>query len=213
MTTLIPTTPLERIAGQPAIEVALTYLGAAIGTPLAALLPILTKSLASERQRQRVESTLAEMDKMLTKHEREIQELTDAQYKLLNETLLALLHTTEVEKFQFLRRAVANTLQERELIPQDAAVLSRIVRDISVAEATFVLHNFSFDRIWITTEENETSGRALLVKPSSPEAIVVSGLTSLGLLLSGSSDFAGLGMLEWTPVTTKLVAILRDPAA
>lgn len=213
MTTLIPATPLERIAGHPAAEAALTYLGVAAGTPLAALLPVLAKSLASERQRLRVESTLAEMEKMLTQHESEIRSLTDAQYKLLNETLLALLHTTEVEKFQYLRRAVSNTLREHELIPQDAAVLSRIVRDISVAEAAFVLQNFGFNRIWLTTEENETSGRALLVKPSSPEAVVVSGLTSLGLLLSGSSDFAGLGMLEWTPVTAKLISILRDPAA
>lgn len=213
MTALIPPSPLERSAGYPALEAALTFLGATAGTPLAALLPVLTKSLASERQRLRVETTLAEMDKMLTRHENEIRTLTDAQYKLLNESLLALLHTTEVEKFQYLRRAVSNTLFEHDLIPQDAAVLSRIVRDISAAEADFVIRNVGFSRIWLTTEQNEASGKALLVNPASPEAVVVSGLTSLGLLLSGSSDFAGLGMLEWTPVTAKLISILRDPDA
>ena len=205
--------PLERVAGHPIVEAALTYIGAAAGTPLAALLPVLSKALASERQRQRVESTLAEIAQVLARHEGAIRVLTDAQYKLLNEVILALLHTTEVEKFQYLRRAVSNTLFANELVPQDAAVLSRTVRDISAAEADFVVQNFSFDRVWLTTEQNETSGRALLVTPTSPQAVIVSGLTSLGLLLSGSSDFASLGMLEWSPVTAKLITILRDPDA
>ena len=213
MPTLTPMAPLERVAGHPIVEAALTYIGAAAGTPLAALLPVLSKALASERQRQRVESTLAEIAQVLARHEGAIRVLTDAQYKLLNEVILALLHTTEVEKFQYLRRAVSNTLFANELVPQDAAVLSRTVRDISAAEADFVVQNFSFDRVWLTTEQNETSGRALLVTPTSPQAVIVSGLTSLGLLLSGSSDFASLGMLEWSPVTAKLITILRDPDA
>jgi len=213
MTSLPPATPLERIAGHPALEAALTFVGAASGTPLAALLPVLMKSLASERQRLRVESTLSEMAAILSKHEDRLRTLSDPQYKLLNETLLALLHTTEVEKYQYLRRAVANTLFESELVAQDAAVLSRTVRDMSAAEAAFVIRNFGFSRVWLTTAENETDGKALLVEPNSHEAVIVSGLASLGLLLSSSSDYAGLGMLSWSPVTAKLIAILRDTDA
>lgn len=204
---------LENITGSTVTEVVLTITAAAVGGPLLALLPVLTKSLASERQRKRIEETLYEIGKIIANHEKQILILTDSQYKLLNETLLALLHTTEVDKFQYLQRAVSNTLFENELVPQDAAVLSRLVRDISVAETNFVMENFGFTRIWLTTDQNKISENTLHINPSSPKAVIVSGLTSLGLLLSGSSDFASLGMLEWTPITTKLISILRDPSA
>ncbi|AMS31887.1 hypothetical protein AEM42_04750 [Betaproteobacteria bacterium UKL13-2] len=53
---------MEKIAGNLAVEAALTAIAAAAGTPLAALLPVLGKSLASERQKLRVEATLREMN-------------------------------------------------------------------------------------------------------------------------------------------------------
>ncbi len=58
MSTLIPRTGTERAAGSLAAEVSLTMVAAAAGNPLAALLPVLGKTLAAERQRQRVEATL-----------------------------------------------------------------------------------------------------------------------------------------------------------
>ena len=203
---------IERIAGSRSTELALTYVAAMAGTPLAALLPILTKSLASERQRLRVEEALKSIQQVLETHERNLHDLTDAQYKLVNEAILALLHTTSAEKFRYLRQVVQNSLHQQDMRPQEAVVLSRIVRDISVEEIAFVARNFGFSRVWLTTANNEDGGKSKIVDPNSPEASIVGGLVSLGLLFSASSDYAGLGMLNWSPISAKLMAILREPA-
>jgi hypothetical protein len=174
---------------------------------------VLTKALASERQRVRVEAAILEIHDILTRHESQLAVLSDPQYKLLNESILALLHSTEVEKYRYLCRAVENCLREDELVPQEAAVLSRILRDMSATEAGFIVQNFGFQRVWLNTTVNEDGGQSPTVHPSSPEAIVVSGLISLGLLLSSSSEYAGLGMFSWSPITAKLLALLRDTAA
>jgi hypothetical protein len=81
MSTIVPTTGLERAAGSLTADVSLTLVAAAAGSPLAALLPVLGKTLAAERQRKRVEATLVAMDELLKAHSRQLEELTDPQYK------------------------------------------------------------------------------------------------------------------------------------
>jgi hypothetical protein len=212
MPAIKPPSIIERVAGNVATEAGLTFVGAMIGTPLAALLPVLSKSLASERQRRRVEEALSEIEQTLSEHEAALVTLTDSQYKLLNEAVLSLLHTTSAEKFAYLQRVVRNSLYAHDIIAQEAAVLSRIVRDISATEIEFVVRNFSLSRVWLTTGPNTEPEKVITIDPSSAEAVVVSGLLSQGLLISGSSDYAGLGMLSWSPITAKLLAVLREPA-
>jgi hypothetical protein len=213
METIKPPTPLERITGSTVTEAAMTFIGALSGGPLAALLPVLSNSLASTRQRGRIEEALAEINRMLTEHQFAVNNLTDAQYKLLNEAILVVLHTTDEEKLSYLRRVVCNSLDHQDIVPLEAAVLSRIVRDISAAEADFVVRNFHFERIWLNTTVNDDGNhKVFTVDPSSPDAVIVTGLVSLGLLLSASSTYAGLGMLSWSPITAKLLSVLREPA-
>ena len=149
MPTMKPPSTLEKIAGSLPAEAALTAIAAAAGAPLAALLPVLGKSLAAERQKQRVETTLREMNDVLTQHQAQLAALTDQQYKFINEAVLALLHTTNERKMDFLRNVVYNSLSASELPDQEAVFLSRIVRDISAEEAQFLISNFSFERIWL----------------------------------------------------------------
>lgn len=118
----------ERIAGSLVTEVALAAAGAAAGGVLAPLLPVLAKSLASERQRKRVNVALEEIASTLNRHEDQIRRLSDEQYKLINEAVLTLLQTTQSEKLRYLRAFVENTLMESEMLPQEACVLSRIIR-------------------------------------------------------------------------------------
>lgn len=101
---------IEKGMGSLATESALTLIGALSGNPLGSLLPILTKSLASERQRARIEKALVEVNATLTSHETLLRDLTDPQYKLINETILAFLNTTNSEKLTYLRNAVSNSL-------------------------------------------------------------------------------------------------------
>ncbi len=214
MSTLIPRTVAERAAGSLAIEVSLTMVAAAAGSPLAALLPVLGKTLAAERQRQRVEATLVVMDDLLAEHSQQLAQLTDSQYKFVNEAILALLHTTSERKMALLKNAVWNGLIDSGLPSQEAVFLSRIVRDISHEEADFLSKNFAYQRIWLNeTPAADNEVPTLAVLPQSPEGQAVIGLMSLGLITPAEPTWDDSGLLRFSPLVAKLLALLHAPDA
>jgi hypothetical protein len=209
MSSLDPPTGLERVSGNLGTEAALTLIGAFSGNPLAALLPILSSSLASERHKKRVEAALHEIDATLHKHEEQLRNLSDSQYKILNEVILAVLQTTDQEKISYLRRAVTNSLQIDDLQTQEAVVLGRIIRDISAEEADFLANNFQYDRVQVSTAEAEHEMKVRNVKPDSAEGTVVTGLISLGLLTAAEPTWDESGLLRYSPIVAKLLVLLR----
>jgi hypothetical protein len=211
MTGLTDPSALEKLAGNVATESALTVAAALLGGPLAPVLPILTKSLAAGRQARRVEDAIALISETLARHEALLVHATDEQYKLLNELVLAVLQTTQAEKLQLLRNAIENALQQPDLSHRDAALLARIVRDISVDEAAFLARSFQHSGIEVTerTPEQPVGQSTLLVRPDSDEALSVSGLLSLGILAPGESAWSGIGVLRFTKAASKVLAILR----
>ena len=205
---------IEKIAGSLPTEAVLTAISAVAGTPLAALLPVLGNTLAAGRQKQRVEATLREMNSILAKHEVQLENLTDQQYKFINEAVLALLHTTNESKMNLLRDVVQNSLSASALPDQEAAFLSRIIRDISAEEAQFLIDNFSYERLWLNeSEPGESKQPTLAVKPATPQGQIVLGLLTLGLVTTAESTWDDMGLLRFTPMTAKLIALLRRPSA
>lgn len=211
MSAIKPQSTVERISGSLAAEAALTAIAAAAGTPLAALLPVLGKSLAAERQRLRVEATLHEMNEVLERHEDQLAKLTDQQFKFINETVLALLHTTSEEKMALLRNAVQNGLTAVDLPSQEAVFLSRIIRDISYEEAVFLLKNFKYERIWLNETTHDDERNTLVVKPSTSDGHVVLGLLSLGLVTTGEPTWEDSGHLKFSALVAKLIALIKEP--
>lgn len=212
MSSLIPRTDTERAAGSLIAEVSLTIVAAAAGSPIAALLPVLGKTLAAERQRKRVEATLVEMDDLLSKHSQQLAVLSDSQYKFVNEAVLALLHTTSERKMALLKNAVQNGLIDSGLPSQDAVFLSRIVRDISHEEADFLSKNFAYQRIWLNETPVANHGvPTLAVLPQSPDGQAVIGLMSLGLVTPAEPTWDDSGLLRFSPLVAKLLALLRAP--
>lgn len=214
MSILKPPSLVERITGNVATESALTALAASVantGGPLVPLLPVLAKSLASERQKKRVEEALAEVSAILEAHEAQICNLTDEQYKIINEAVLALLHTTHGEKLAYLRAVVKNALDLDTVQPQEAVVLSRIIRDLTAEEAKFVCENFKFNRVWVV---DRRIGEAVdptikYVDPNSDEALTVAGLSALGLLSPSDAMWDATDKLRFTRITAKLIVLLR----
>jgi hypothetical protein len=215
MTRLASPGPLEKLAGNVVTESGLTVAAALVGGPLAPVLPILAKALAAGRQAQRVEAAIALISETLAKHEHLLVQASDEQYKLVNELVLAVLQTTQAEKLQLLRNAVQNALHQPDLNHRDAALLSRIVRDISAEEAAFLARSFSHTGIEVTerTPEQPLGQSTLLVRPDSDEALTVSGLLSLGVLAPGESAWSGVGVLRFTKAAGKVLAILRPADA
>lgn len=206
---LQPATAVEKIAGSVATESALTVVGALAGGPLAPLLPVLAKSLASERQQRRIEAALSEIGSLLEAHDQALRNLTDAQYKLINETILAILHTTSDEKLSYLRRAVRNGLAMSEIQSEESVVLSRLIRDISAEEADFLVQNFSHERIQFgITSEPATPGVFVLPEGGRNE-LIVSGLISLGLLIPAGPTMDDQGVMRFSNSVAKVLALLR----
>lgn len=203
---------IEKVSGHTVTETALTLVGALSGSPLAALLPVLSNSLASTRQGQRVEEALCQIDATLKEHSEALRNLSDSQYKLVNEAILALLNTTSPEKIQYLRRAVRNCLALTDVLPQEAVALSRIIRDISADEASFIIKNFHFERVqlWPLNPDDDKS-KVLAVSPESPDGLVISGLISLGLLSGAGPIVNDLGRYTFSPIVAKLLALLHEP--
>lgn len=106
MSTMQSPSVLEKTTGNVVTESALTLIGALSGNPLAVLLPILNNALASGRMQKRVEATLLDIDARLRVHEDKLRDLSDSQYKLLNEIILAVLQATSTKKLEYLRQAV-----------------------------------------------------------------------------------------------------------
>lgn len=210
MKPLPPATALEKFAGNTGLEAALTVMAAVAGGPLAPLLPVLTKSLACERQRARVEAHLVELSHMLNAHEERLRELSDAQYKLINESILAVLQTTEQQKLALLKSVVRNALEMTDVDPMESIALSRILRDISVEEALFVVRNFGCERVYITSSEQpgRNDSKTCYVRPGSRDEMVVSGLVSLGLLTTGEPTLGQL--LRWSTLVAKFIVLVQD---
>lgn len=204
-------TYVERLSGSLPVELGLTAVGAISGGVLAPLLPILAKSLAAERQRRRVEAAFSDIALVLERHEAAIVNLSDEQYKLINETVLTLLQTTQKEKLKYLRAVIENTLTEQQMLPEEATVLSRIVRDISSEEIAFLLRTFQYDGLALTDSPQpaKLEYRYLHVPPSSPEALNVSGFISLGIVAGGKYTW-DTPLLRFTRIAAKLIALLQQ---
>jgi hypothetical protein len=211
-------TALEKITGNPLTESVLTVIGASSGMPVAALLPVLSNSLANTRHKQRIEAALIEVNEILTSHEDKIKNLTDGQYKLINETVLSFFNTTCTTKINYLKSVIKNTLVSNVVIAEDGVVLSRVIRDISADEIIFLLKNFSYKCIVLCERESVSDygdydnyfPQFLKLKPSSKEELTCSSLSSLGLL--ASNGLTAMGDINWrfTSLVAKLIVLLKD---
>ena len=205
-------TKLEKVSGSTVTASAMALIGAISGNPVAALLPILTSSIASGRHKKRVEDALNSMDAVLQAHPEELRCLTDAQYKLLNEAIVAVLQTTDEEKINYLRHAVENSLTLDDLEPHDAVMLSRIIRDISAQEAEFLVDNFKYEQISLSDREDDREDNVRQVRRDTDEEKTVIGLFTLGLLSTGDPTYSDFHRLKFTPVVAKLIAVLQSPS-
>ncbi len=200
---------LEKVAGNLGTGVATTLVAASVGTPIAALLPLLTGALASERQRRRVEAAIRDIQCTLQVHQKELRHLSDEKYRLVNEAILAVLGTVDERKLVYLRRAVRGSLTISDLIPQEAAVLARILRDISAAEIDFLVRTAPATRIQVAREHLEQEG-TLTFSPESPEALIVSGLIALGILMPAEPTWDESNLLRFSTILPKLVALVTE---
>jgi len=201
---------LEKVTGNSATKAAGTAVGilGATVTPLAAFVPFLLDTLASGRQAKRLEAAFNEIEQVLNKHESLINEMTDDQYKVINEAISSALYTINEEKLSYLVQIVNNTAQEGSHCQGVSDHLSRVIRDISADEIRFLLRSVQYEGIAVTDHdvENDT---LLKIPPGSHDELLMTGLLHLGLAFAKDSTWS-FQVYKWSPVVRKLVALLES---
>ena len=197
---------IEKVAGSLTATASTTVLAAMLGGPVAALLPVLTSTLANDRHRKRVESAIDEIERRLSKIECFEKSLTDAQYKLINELIISIFNTPDDEKIEYLKTAVFETPLSAALDMHDATVLSRAINSISIGELTFLLECHG-THIVFTSNKHEGFYNVDKFSIDGERAL---GLISLGLLSRSPAEgtASDIGAYEFTPLSNKLVKLI-----
>lgn len=198
---------LEKVSGSLATEGVLTAIGALAAFPLAPLLPVLSNTLANNRHKERVENALYEINDTLREHAQELKHLTDSQFKIINEVILAILSTTEDAKIQYLKDAVKSNVKSEKVPVSYASQVSRILRDISADELRFLIKNSNRSRI--VFDQDPMNDNELSVPKNSDQGALVSGLISMGLIVSATSTWDDIGRYVFSPIVPKVIDAVR----
>lgn len=197
---------LEKVSGNLVTEAALTSIGALAAFPLAPLLPVLSNSLANRRHKERVEKVLTEIKETLSKHETTLRDLSDSQFKIINEAILTILQTTEDAKIEYLKDVIRSNLENERVPISFASQVSRILRDISAEELRFLIENSRYSTIVFDLEtvgENE-----LKVEANSEQGAIVTGLISMGVIIWASSGWDSVGRYKFSPLVSKVLSAI-----
>jgi hypothetical protein len=204
-------TAVERVSGNLLTKAGLTLIATASGTPLSALLPLLSESLAGRRHSARIEKSLEDVHSILKEHEEALQQLTDPQYKLLNEVVLSIMQSTEDGKLKYLRRAIKRGLEAPEIDHTVAAQASRALRDMTAGELGFVIAH-SQQTIMVGPVTGNLADDTHVVDRYSEEISYVSGLLGLGILVPAGSTMDDGGRYVFPPFVRQLRDLIRGAA-
>jgi hypothetical protein len=168
---------LEKYSGSLPVNITVSTIAALAGGPVAALLPILTGSLANKRHQNRVIKAIKDIESDLSEVIDKVQELSDAQYKFINETIITILHSPDDEKIKYLKEAIKNSMLSTNLELHDAGVISRVLRDITACELVFLIENHKTKIVFHDNENKEYKK----ISPFSEAGEKARGLINQGL--------------------------------
>jgi hypothetical protein len=202
-----PTT-LEQVSGNLITKAALTMLAAGSGNAWALLLTPLADSLASGRHNKRIGDALSEIAQELAEHKEKIRNLTDAQYKIINEIILTILQTADEEKIKYLKSAIGANVKEEKVSISLAYTISRILRDISADEIAFLIKNRNYKTIVLGEASSQDENDVLNIDPFSNQGILFSGLVSMGLMVPGIPLMDTRSNYEFSPIVNKILEVI-----
>lgn len=111
----------------PAAGAALSF----VSGPLGGVLSSLMNTVVAERQQERVDRTFLAIKTDLANLTHQVETLTEPQLKLVMETIRTVTETMNEEKLEYLINAVSNCVEKGCPSDYEAAVLGRLIRDIS----------------------------------------------------------------------------------
>ncbi len=195
---------LEKTTGSLATSTGSALIAAVTGTPVAALLPVLTATLANGRHKARVEEALSDLNDKLTAHGEEISKISDAQYKFINESIVTILHSPDDKKIEYLKNGIVNFDSTSRMNLHNAGLISRVLRDITIEEIAFLI---KYKDMKIGFHEQSDNG-CINFDKRSKDGELATGLIGLGLLTKETAE--GLWDDDGAHVFTSLALKVLD---
>lgn len=232
-------TLIEKGSGNLATSLAVTAIGSITAGPLGAILGVLINTLANERYKKRIEGTLQEIAVEFERLHQKINSISDSQYKLIYESLVTIHQTIEEEKLSYLKNSIYNAIVLDDVTYHQASIISRIIRDISVKEAQFLIarefNNEKYNSMCLDfqalPQQSISAGQGnkvtttLVIEFKAPIYVkdevlhisggaeqidLLNGLIALGLLIL--SKMTAGGQYYWyAPIVDKLRKLLEPP--
>lgn len=143
------------------------------------------------------------INETLKEHAEELRNSTDSQFKIINEVVLTILQTTEDAKIEYLKDAVRSNVESEKVPISYASQVSRILRDISAEELRFLIDNSNRSRIVL--DQDPMNINELSVQKDSDQGALVSGLISMGLIVSATSAWDDIGRYVFSPIVSKVL--------
>ncbi len=205
-------TKLEQFFGSLSVSVGMTLVAGssfATGNLLTPLLPVLTNSLAVNRQQKRIEEAITEIEHILKQNENEIKNLTDAQFQLMSDLSNTIYQSYDHEKIKLLRNSIINTVYENDILEHESVVLSRVLRDISCWEFKFLISLLEYKEITVMDNINEQftpRPNQKMIVPNSNDDQMLKNLANYNLVKDDITGFGAVLFYSITPIGSKLIA-------
>jgi hypothetical protein len=201
---------LEKFSGNLATNVGATAIGllGATITPLAAFIPMLVPTLASRRHSERLKRAIEDIEKILNEHQDKLRNISDDQYKIINESIAAAFYTIDERKLEYLKSVIKNATVNADVCDGYSDAISRVIRDISAEEVLFLFANSNYEGVTVT-KQTTTNERLLVLKPGSESELVLSGLINLGLFYTKDTGWDS-AIYSWSPIVGRILDLLRD---
>jgi len=203
---------LERVSGSLGTTVATTLIAASGGGYLAPLLPALAGALANQRYQKRVEEALQELNQRIAENEHSTNSITDNQFKLVSEIVSAILHTTNADKIEVLKRSAINGITAADIDDHEVSIISRVLRDISILEFEFLLRLESVQTVIVASTDERPESKdpdQLWIDAHEQDAELLIGLVNLGLVPPTGSGWGGTLNYRVLGVAHKLLSLAR----
>jgi hypothetical protein len=186
-----------------------------MGYPLAALIPVLTNTLAHGRFTRRVESTLAEIIAELQAQHGKVENFTDAQFSLTVGIVKTICETIDEAKLRTLKAAVLNIASSDYLGSFEAQLFSRILLDISAAEISCLVRHRDVPWFIFRTAGIKEREGVLSIKSTSVDATIATGLMNLGLIVRSPDEgtFSYAGEYALAPIVGSLLDLIEGNGA
>ena len=197
---------LEKVTESTITQSSVTALAAILGGPVAALLPLLTTTLAHGRHKARVEAALLELDYNLSQLGNKIKTISDAQYKFINECVITISHSPDDDKVRFLLDAAVNSSAHDRLNLHEAGLISRVLRDITVEELSLLIECNGSKLVFHDTQLDG----CINIERNSLDYEKSTGLIGLGLLSKEQAEgtWDDHGKYVYTNIASKLIELV-----